>query len=373
MKEDKIKSYILVIILFVILFFALFVQNIFTKIVLAVIVTIHMLITKSILKKKNILSICHKQVEIVMLLIGILYLMIFYIMGIYFGFYEAVVKFSKWSLINFTIPIAVIIISSEVTRNILLNYKDIKFKVLTTISMIILDLIIYANMNQFNSFEGFVNIISYSFFASISCNLLYNYISKRYGSRAVIIFRLLTSLYPYILPIIPNVYMFFRCFLKIICPYIIYLILEKCFSKDNFVIAARDRKKNIIITVIMTIVMILMIMLVSCKFKYGILVVGSGSMTGELNKGDAVIYEAYNEHELQEGKVIIFEKDDIITIHRIIDIKQVKNELRYYTKGDANQNRDEGYRLEKDIRGIVKIKIKYIGYPSLWLRDIFEK
>ena len=33
---------------------------------------------------------------------------------------------------------------------------------------------------------------------------------------------------------------------------------------------------------------------------------------------------------------------------------------------------DDGYRTKDSIMGITNFKIKYIGYPTLWLRDIFE-
>ncbi len=373
MKTDKIKSYILETIICIVLFFALFVPNIFTKIVLAVIITFYMLITRKILQKRNILSMYHKQATLLMALLGAVYLMIFYLMGLYFGYYEATVKFSIWSILNYIIPIATIIIASEVIRSIFLAEKSIISKILTIIAMILIDLIIYANIYQITTFDGFINIISFTLFASIACNLLYNYISIRFGCKPVIVFRLITVLYAYIIPIIPDVYIFFRCFLRILYPYIIYLILEKCYSKDNFVVASKDKKKTIISTVILITIMTLLIMLISCKFKYGILVIGSGSMTGTINKGDAVVFESYDNQIISTGQVIIFEKNNMSIVHRVIDIKQVDGEYRYYTKGDANGQADEGYITNNEILGISKFRIIYIGYPTLWLRDIFTK
>lgn len=373
MKTDKIKSYILETILCIMLFFALFVPNVFTKSLLAVIITIYMLITRKILQKRNILSIYHKQATILMLLLGIVYLMLFYLMGLYFGYYEATVKFSIWSIINYIIPITVIIISSEVIRSIFLAEKSNISKILTFISMVLIDLIIYTNIYQITTFDGFLNIISFTLFASISSNLLYNYISIRFGCKPVIIFRLITVLYAYIISIIPDIYIFFRCFLRIVYPYIIYLVLEKCYSKDNFVVANKDKKKVAIATVTTIVIMVLIIMLISCKFKYGILVIASGSMTGTINKGDAIVFENYDGQKISSGQVIIFSKNDMSIVHRVIDIKLVDGEYRYYTKGDANQQADEGYITNKEIIGISKFRIVYIGYPTILLRNIFTK
>ena len=45
-------------------------------------------------------------------------------------------------------------------------------------------------------------------------------------------------------------------------------------------------------------------------------------------------------------------------------------ETRYYTKGDANQKQDDGYRTSKDVIGQVKFKIPYIGYLTLWVNNL---
>ena len=60
------------------------------------------------------------------------------------------------------------------------------------------------------------------------------------------------------------------------------------------------------------------------------------------------------------------------TIHRVVEIKNINGEVRYFTKGDANKSYDGGYRTEADINGLVKLKIKYIGWPTLWLRRLFN-
>lgn len=372
MKKDKFKIYILELLLIVVLFFALFLSNIFTKINLALFLLIYMIGVVLCLKKRNIHSIYHKQIIILMTAFAAIYLIGFYLMGIYFGFYEATLKLSFWSLVNFIIPIAVIIVTSEVIRSIFLAQKNKSSKWLTFISMVLIDLIIYTNIYAITSFDGFLTIIGFILFASISCNLLYNYISTRFGCKSIIIYRLITVLYVYLIPIIPDLYVFFRSFLRMIYPYIIYLVLENTYSKSNFAVAYKDKRKSIVNTTSLIVITTLIIMLISCQFKYGILVIGSGSMTGAINKGDAIVYESYDGDKIYEGDVLIFERSGSSVVHRVVDIKNVNGEYRYFTKGDANQHNDSGYVVEKDIIGVTKFRIIYIGYPTLWLRDIFS-
>ncbi len=46
--------------------------------------------------------------------------------------------------------------------------------------------------------------------------------------------------------------------------------------------------------------------------------------------------------------------------------------LLWYTKGDANQAKDDGYIITENIVGTAEFTIQYIGYPTLWLRALLN-
>ena len=121
MKKDKLKVYFLQILLLIILFFALFVSNIFNRMIVAIILAAYAVIVTHALKKRNILSIYRKQVTILMLVFAVIYLLGFYLMGLYFGYYRAVVQLSTWSVITYIIPLSIIVISSEIIRNVFIR------------------------------------------------------------------------------------------------------------------------------------------------------------------------------------------------------------------------------------------------------------
>lgn len=381
MKRDKLKIYILQLLLIVILFFALFAPSIFTRSILMVIMFIYMIITFFFLKKRKIDSIYKKQVTILMTIFAVLYLGIFYLIGIYFGFEKSKVVLSIWSLFRFIIPLSIIIISSEIIRKVFLSQEAIIHiksininlsQIFTYIAMVLVDLVIYTGIYDLTNLDDFLMALGFVLFASLSCNLLYNYISVRYDSKGIIIYRLITILYVYFIPIVPDVYIFFKSFLRMLYPYIIYIFLEKLYSKNDFTISYIDKRKEIVGNTVLLVVMTLLIMLISCQFRYGILVIGSRSMTGTINKGDAVIFEKYDNQNIQKGQVIIFDYNGVQTVHRVFEIKNVNGVYRYYTKGDANKNMDDGYVTEDKIYALVKLKVKYIGYPTLWVRELFS-
>lgn len=373
MKKDKLKLYILELLLLVILFFALFVSNIFTRVVLAIILSIYAVIIHFSIKKRNIKSIHHKHVVLLLLVFALIYVGGYYLLGIYFGYYKSTVQLSIWSIFNYIIPFALLIISSEVIRNVLIVQKNKSSKLMTLLITVLIDVIIYTGIYDITTLDGFLAIIGFIIFASVSCNLLYNYISIRFGMLSIIIYRLITTLYMYIIPITPDIYIFFKSFIRMLYPYLIYMVLEFTYAKTNFVVAYKDKKNSVIGTTILIILMTLIVMLVSCQFKFGILVIGSESMHGAIDKGDAIVYERYDNKPIKEQEVIIFKDNNIKVVHRVIEIKNVNGEYRYFTKGDANKEIDPGYVTKKDIVGVTKFKIKYLGYPTLWVQDIFSE
>lgn len=381
MKKNIIKLYILEILFTIILFIALLVSNKINYIFLAGIIFIFSLIFSLTFKRKKTLSIYKKQVILLMAGFAVIYLGIFYLMGLFiYDFNASPTLFSFKTIYRYIIPLTVIIISTEVIRFTILSQQTkirilkIKIdlsKILTFINMILIDLIIYAGVYDITNLNEFITVIGFILFASISNNLLYDYITIRYGKIGIIIYRMITILYVYIIPIVPNMYIYFRTFLRMLYPYLLYLILEHTYSKTDFVISHNDKRKNVIYITGLIIIMSAITMLISCQFKYGILVIGSESMTGTLNIGDAVIYQEYNNNALHQNTIIVFKKNNIKLIHRIIDIKKINGQIRYYTKGDANEKMDTGYVTNDDIIGIVNLKIPYIGYPSIWLREMF--
>ena len=94
-------------------------------------------------------------------------------------------------------------------------------------------------------------------------------------------------------------------------------------------------------------------------------------MTGTINKGDVVIYKAIGDYEPQEGEILVFRKDGKIIVHRIIEVVSINDDEKvYYTKGDANATPDGYPLLQKDLVGVVKGNIKYIGLPSVFLHEL---
>jgi len=149
--------------------------------------------------------------------------------------------------------------------------------------------------------------------------------------------------------------------------------IDALFEKKKRYALVKRTKLGAVITVLAIVIMLSCVMLISNQFEYGMLVVATESMTGEINKGDAVIYQRYDDEVIIEGQVIVFDKNGSKIIHRVDKIEIIDGVARYYTKGDANDDIDSGYITKSNVVGLVGYKIPYIGYPTIWLRSLFKR
>ncbi len=373
MKNSKV--YILQILLLSILSYILiFLSNSNRRIILAIILCVFAVTTKYLLKKKRMLSIRKKDVLKLISFLAFIYIALLYTAGIYTGFYKSTIKFGINAIFNYIIPIGLIIISSEYIRNKFINYETKLSIVLNFLIQVVIDLLLFANIYKLNSVDNLILVLGYVLFASVATNLLFNYIAKQYGVKPNIIYRLITVLYIYILPIQPDIYIFFLSFYRMIYPYLTYYLIESFYGE---VVDAKEQKKSKPIRIISTILLTFLIIyigLISCLFTYGALVIGSGSMTGTIDKGDVIIFsKKIDISDVDKKDIIVFSRDKIKVVHRVIDIKNQGGEVRLYTKGDSNQKEDEGYVTKDELYGRVLFKIKYIGLPTIWLHDMFKR
>jgi signal peptidase I len=184
---------------------------------------------------------------------------------------------------------------------------------------------------------------------------------------------LITTLYVYFVPTAVAMPDALSACIKIIFPILMLAFVSALYSKRKKNAVQKGKKLSLIATIISICVITSIAMLISCEFRYGAVVVATESMTGEINKGDMIIYERYEDQHIKEGLVIVFLHNKSRIIHRVVEIKHVGNETRYYTKGDANEDRDAGYVTDADIVGLTDLKFAYLGYPTLWLREIIKK
>lgn len=343
------------------------------RIAAAVLMAIVCVLTILLVKKRSIPNYVYPEVAMLMGVIAAVYAMLYYMTGLVFGFAKYNFGTTANVILKYILPMAVIIIASEFVRNILLSQEDRFIGFLSYLSAVAAEVIIHYTLSDIFSFKRFMDIMAMVFLPAILSNLLYHYLSKRYGFLPNIAFRLIYTLHPYVVLYETGIPDSLLAFINLLLPLAIYLFIDYLYEKKKKYALVQHSPLGVALTVTLVAMMTGLIMLVSNVFQFGAYVIATESMTGELNKGDIAIYERYDDGEVVEvGDVIVFKESNKYVVHRVADKSNINGETRYYTKGDANSEMDLGYITDGDIKGVVVLNLPFFGYPTLWLRDLFR-
>lgn len=304
----------------------------------------------------------------------------FYMLGFKTGFSNSYSSIFK----NYISPIAwikvfLIVGLSELIRYVVVNIEcrkkffNFSYQALMVIILFFVEMNIATKSYNFSSFNQLYEFFALIFVQSISKNLLLNYVTKRYGIKPCLCYRLIMDLYIYILPIVPKINVFIEGVILLVFPYVVYSLLKSLEDHNKLEPIRKTKKHNKISTIIFSVVFAVLVALVSREFEYAMIAIGSGSMTGTVNKGDAIVYKKYHQNTdtLKEGDIIVYVKENVTIVHRIYRIYNLDGETVYQTKGDYNENADNWVVKKGDITGMVKFRVLLIAWPSVYLNEIF--
>lgn len=373
MNKDKRTLYVISVINFALLFSALFINiGKSSRIVAACVLVPLAVINFLLIKKRRSLSINKKEVLTLMSVVAVLYVVIIQMTGLFFRFYKNPYFVDTERLLNTVIPLILIIAATEVIRYVALAQSDRFAGFMVYLTCVVSETLTFSNLVGITGFNHFMDLIGLTLFPAISANALYHYVSKRYGMAPVISYRMIMTLYIYFLPAKTGMEDALQSCIKIVFPIIMLAFVAALFEKQSKRVGKKSGAVGKFCSVVAIAFVVLVAMLVSNQFRFGALVIATDSMTGEINKGDVVIYERYETQRIEEGQVIVFKDQNTRIVHRVVRIDNIGGELRYYTKGDANNGLDIGYRVESDIVGLVNVKLAYVGYPTLMIRELIE-
>lgn len=325
-----------------------------------------------LIKKRSIFSINRHQVLLLMTVIGMLYVTLQYLSGLYFGFYRNGYGLRLQYILQFILPVTAIILTIELMRSVIRAQNSRLADVLFYLACVCAEVLIQTGYLAITNFNRFMDLLGLSVFPAIVSNLLYHYLSKRYGALPNIAYRLITTLIFYIVPYQASIPDSLLAFVSLIAPLLIYLFIDALYEKKRRYALGKKNIFSAVLTALAVSIMAAVIMLISNQFRFGALVIATESMTGELNKGDVAIFERYDRQKIETGQVIVYENGDSMVVHRVVDIQFINGTTRYFTQGDTNEAPDTGFVTDSRVVGLVKVKAPYVGYPTLWLRDLFS-
>jgi len=373
MKKSYIKILIFEIIVLLLLTLNIFIQNILNKYIIVLFLIILILIFRKIFGIEKIRKRYTKDLVIDITVLYLLFFIIYYLFGLITGFYRATNYFSLYGMKNFIVPTILVIVVKEYLRGIVCTKYE-KSKVLyivTFVMFVMLDLINLVRPRTLVNIEGVFFFVATVLLPAISNNIAANYIIKRSNYKVNIFWLLILKMYPYLLPIIPNIGDYVLSIILLILPLIMCGRIKIFFEKveDNEI--KRDyNKRQIFPLVVTSIIILILVYFTSGHFRYYAVAIATGSMKPNIYKGDVVVIDQkYQYKEIEEGQIIAYKYKNVVVVHRLIKKIEKYNKYYFYTKGDANALPDNYVINEENIIGIVNVKIPYIGLPTVWLSE----
>lgn len=275
-------------------------------------------------------------------------------------------------------PILTIIVLQELLRNYVLknSNKDklVMFSLITVFVMF--DTLLNASFYNIKSSNDIIVFAGLFIIPSIVKNIVLSHISNNSNAIPNIIYRVVMEVCMLILPVVPDFKIYIEGPINIVFVILLYYKLSLLFIHSEEKVKSIKKMISMSINVVLTAVFVALIILVSNLFKYTALAVASNSMIPTFKRGDSVLIrklENNEKSELKVGDMIAVRHDGKIVVHRI-NIKDSDASGYYYiTKGDANNTNDAYHVYESDIIGKIENHFAYIGYPSLWITELFDK
>ena len=300
------------------------------------------------------------------------YLIVYMLSGLFVTFGENPYSTTLKGLIINLWSLGIPIFAKEYIRYKLINNvydrDKVKFAILISAVYIIIDIQYTSFIGQTIATLTIVKYISQVIIPNIAKNVLFSYIAIQGDYLPAILYQLVTNLYYWVSPILPNSPWAMTAIIDTVIPVILFLYIR--YEKVKLV-PQKDRRMVIdtnpgsVIPLVITIVLVIWFALGIFPVKP--IAIATGSMEKEICVGDVAIIKKCNSNDVNVGDIIEYQMEGYTVVHRIIEKRQNNGRFSFITKGDNNNAPDRDEVKEDQLIGKVIFKIKYIGYPAIWM------
>ena len=332
----------------------------------------------SLIKTNKSESHLNKDFILIIVAVALIYYSVTYVLGFFVGFIKTSYSTSLMGILKNLIISTIFIILLENIRDIIIKqgryYKSLVF--LSLIVITCLELLFTISLVQFSDKRTILEIIMVIVIPCLFRNIFLTYSTYYFSKRGSLVYHLIMVEVSYVVPVFPNFGDYINVILAVMVP-IITLVASSniIFTKSDLIDDSKSYLKRLkyekISFAIILVFLLIMVYLVSGFGRYSVLAIGSESMKGTIDKGDVVFIDK-KDNNYNIGDIIVFEKEGLLLVHRIVDINKGER-TSYVTKGDFNNAQDDFLVYNSSIKGKTKFKIKYLGWPTVLLTEYLNR
>ena len=313
-----------------------------------------------------------KKYLIPALTIELLSLFFIFLLGLKIGFTKSPFAHDFSHLLSNFFTYFIPLIGIETTRYILASKPISKSSFIFLVIFFILTEINYPSLilNLSNK-ELFFKYLTQSLIPIIFKNILFTTLSPKISLATLLILSTTSTFLSLITSIIPNLDWFSLGTTKLLKYFLIFFTFKYYESpKPTSYIHHYPSFITYVLSILSATILICFMLGI---FSYKPIAIKSNSMHPIFNRGDIIIYKKITKPEgLTPNSIIVFKNENSLIVHRLIKITKINNTYEFTTKGDNNNTPDSQILQFSSILGIYQFKIKYLGYPSIWLNDYLK-
>ena len=321
-----------------------------------------------------------KDVLLNIIIFLLMYYFITYFLGLFSGFVKSSYSLSFINIIKNTFPVIALILISELMRYVLFNKtkRNLPCLIIGCLLFVMVDVNTMVHIYDVKTALGIIKMICLVVFPSITKNIFLTYLTMKVGYKNGIIYRLITEISTYLLPIFPDFGEYINVLLKTVLPIAIMARLNNMFNYYSVrkIKDSRYNSRKLVLYSVITFALLTIVLLTSGLFTYQALTIGSGSMSPAIEKGDVIILKGMKNEEarkIKKGDVLVYNHDNKIIVHRVIKKSNNGETISFKTKGDYNNAKDSWTVKQEDVIGIVKFRIRWVGMPTVALNELLNK
>ena len=208
---------------------------------------------------------------------------------------------------------------------------------------------------------------------AIASSMLLTYLAFNAGLGPQLTYRLGLVAILFLPPIIPRYDWYLIGIVWLILSVAVYIAIDRT-RRDLAINGRHYRRAKRAYDVMFLVVVIALALFMVGAFAYEPQVIMSNSMKPVFSRGSMVIVQKVNPMDVKVGDIVQYKAPGHTTTHRVVKIDFAEDgsgKRVYTTQGDNSPSPDplvEG----KQIVGVIRAQIPYLGYPTVWLNEFIK-
>lgn len=304
-----------------------------------------------------------------------IWFVLYFLTGVFLTFtHNSLVAGAKGVALNI-LAYGSVAIAMEYTRHQLLllvgRRNAVWFGVVISV-IFALPLMNLAQLGDITTAERAIKMVFVDVLPSLVASFLLTYLAIAGGLPSQLTYRLGVVAVTILPPIIPKQDWYLIGTSMMLLAVAVYLAIDRMTQHAPTVHARRRMHPRRAFDIMMYSVIVALVLFMTGLFAYRPMAVMSNSMQPVYSRGSMVIVQKVAPIDISVGDIVQYEAPDKMMTHRVIAIDRDvsgNGERIFVTKGDNSPSEDPIVH-SKQIIGVVRGYIPFVGYPTVWLREI---